>query len=71
MKTWNYRVLRREGNFAIHEVFYEDGKPTSCTEDPVAPFGEDTLEELRHDMEMMMRALSKPVLDYENLQPDS
>jgi hypothetical protein len=66
MNTWNYRVLQHEGNFAIHEVYYEDGKPTSCTEDPVAPFGEDTVEELRRDMELMMRALNEPVLNYKD-----
>lgn len=33
---WNYRVLRYpDGALGVHEVFYTDGKPTSCTEDPI------------------------------------
>ena len=37
--TWNYRILRhRKGGhtwFALHEVFYDDGRPTSYTAEPV------------------------------------
>jgi hypothetical protein len=35
------------------------------------PLEKILLEDLRRDMEMMMRALSEPVLDYDNLQHDS
>jgi hypothetical protein len=68
---WNNRVIRRthvrdEGvwiTFGIHEVYYTDGKPTSCTENPVEPFGE-TIEELQEVMEHYRLALEKPTLDY-------
>jgi len=69
---WNYRVLRHtdggvdsnEEYFMVHEVYYEDdGKPSICTSNECKPFG-NTLEELKSDMEMMVDAFEKPVLDY-------
>ena len=43
--TWNYRILRhREGEhtwLALHEVFYDDGKPTSCTAEPIGFVADD------------------------------
>lgn len=54
---WNYRVLRYpDGALGVHEVFYTDGKPTSCTEDPIGAVGDD-LEELRRELEAMLRGL--------------
>lgn len=61
--TWNYRVLRyADGEFGIHEVYYDEtGKPTSCTLDAVGVVGEDVAGVL----EMMTRALKEPVLEWE------
>ena len=42
--TWNYRVIRHDGWFGIHEVHYEGGKPYLWAERPV--LRDDTLEEL-------------------------
>lgn len=74
MGHWNHRVVRRvypndgEGyvEYAVHEAFYGldgDNKP-SITEEPDSPHGE-TLEELREDLQRMLRVLDAPVLDYE------
>jgi len=71
---WNYRVIRKEREhngtkwimFGIHEVYYKDGKPCMCTVDPMDPHGE-TLEELKQDLEGHQLALTKPVLDYEDI----
>ncbi len=42
--TLKYRVILKNGKYAIHEAFYdEEGEPWTCTEDPVCPAG-DTLE---------------------------
>lgn len=55
--------------YAIHEAYYPSdeeptGKPDSITEEAVEPSGE-TLKELKNDLERMLRATKKPVLDYE------
>jgi hypothetical protein len=63
--TWNYRVLRRGDSYGIHEVYYDDnGVPTSCTDDPVGPHG-DTPDELAKDLDLMSKALAKPILDHD------
>lgn len=71
--TWNHRVVKRtypapshETFFQIHEAYYYhgEGKTPSVTVEPTAPVGE-TLEELRETLQRMLRALDKPVLDYE------
>jgi hypothetical protein len=82
--VWNHRVVRREHDtldpddrfsYQIHEAYYEDGnrKPYAITLDPVAAYG-STVEELREELERMLRAVKHPVLDYdtrEELSPDS
>jgi len=53
--------------YAIYEVYYdENGEPVAVTERPVWPAG-DTLEELAEDVRLYVRALRKPVLDYEDI----
>lgn len=74
--TWNYRVVRQveidergreEVCYGIHEVYYdEDGVPTTCTVNPVAPFGESP-DELAEDMDRMRKALEEPVLDIDSI----
>jgi len=74
---WNYRVIRKvfdrtEINgqkyvrFGIHEVYYTDGKPSMCTVDSMDPHGE-TFEELKQDLKYHQLALTKPVLNYEDI----
>lgn len=73
-RPWNYRILKHGDTYAIYEVYYEHQHPRgtveapvphSCTENPVAPLGEGSPEELRRDMEMMLRAFDHPVLNLE------
>lgn len=75
MTTWNYRVIRRDGNdhsgsvscYGIHEVYYDDtGGVTMYTKDPMDPFGE-SVEELRKNLEDMLLAVDKPFLDAKDL----
>ena len=73
--TWNHRVLKRvyspgekceETHYQIYEVYYnEEGKPTSCTMEPDYPTGE-SINELREDLERMIKALEHPILNYED-----
>jgi hypothetical protein len=76
---WNYRVVKRNKpvaeslsklypngytDFAIYEVWYDkDGNPNGICENPSIMCGEEVLE-LKHDLEKMLEAVSKPVLDY-------
>jgi hypothetical protein len=60
--TWNYRVIRTDEAFAIHEVFYDsNGEINGWSADPIAPMGE-TQDELMKDLELIQRALTLPVL---------
>ena len=68
---WNYRVVAKDGQLAVHEVFYDnDGLITGFTGDPVHPRA-DTLEDLADEFERYRRALSEPVLDFHALEADA
>lgn len=67
--TWDHRVYRQtlaDGEiwFTIREAFYEGDSenPHSWTEDAIAPGG-NTLRELRTELERMLRACDRPVLE--------
>ena len=73
--TWNYRVVRKTNTgydmldeyYGIHEVYYDDdGNPEMVTVDPVGIVG-DSLLELRQEYVYYLRALLRPVLDYEDI----
>jgi len=69
--TWNYRVVKKtytgDTLFGIHEVYYDDdGKPEMVTVDPVGIVGDD-MNELRREYVYYLRALLRPVLDYEEI----
>ena len=65
--TWDYRILVRNGEYAIYEVYYdESGHIEAFADTPVYPAGDST-EELREDLEHYQRALKHPVLDYDEL----
>lgn len=60
--TWNYRILKLDNEFGIHEVFYdESNKPISFTVQKVSPRGE-TLDDFHSDFGRYEEALSKSVL---------
>jgi hypothetical protein len=70
--TWNHRVVKKthttgEISYGVHEVYYNDeGKPISCTQDAVEPYGE-TLEELKREIERFSKATELPILDYDKI----
>jgi hypothetical protein len=47
-------------------VYYTENKPIGVTKDGVAAYGE-TVEELRIELERMLKACDNPVLDYDML----
>jgi hypothetical protein len=67
---WNYRLVYRvfcsgKEEVAIHEVYYENGQPISCTVDPVCPHGEN-LDEFSQDFEHYKAAFFQPILKYDD-----
>lgn len=71
--SWNYRVIHRkhandEDTYAIHEVYYNEyGEITLWSQDGISPMG-GTLEELRTDIYMQRAALTKPILEWDELE---
>lgn len=61
--TWNYRVLTHpDESVAIHEVYYDDGVPTSWSAEPaIIGFWED-VEGLRSELTMFGTATDLPPL---------
>jgi hypothetical protein len=71
LDSWNYRVIRKGGRYAIHKVYYNEQRQIwTCSEDPVYPEGK-TLEELCEDLERYHLALREPILECADLVPDS
>lgn len=70
MTTWEYRVVRHTCKedrflwFAVYEVYSNGGK-LSWTVDHKAPIG-DSVDELRADLKMMLKACDRPVLEEKN-----
>jgi hypothetical protein len=63
--SWNYRVVNKNASLGIHGVYYdESGKIIGMDQDPNYPSAEDCLE-LRTTLELMLEALSKPIVDYD------
>ncbi|MEW6763435.1 MAG: hypothetical protein AB1437_21670 [Pseudomonadota bacterium] len=62
--SWEYRVMDRNGELAIYEVYYhDDGRVQGYTSDPGYPAG-DTVDELRENLKQYCGALNKLVLPY-------
>ncbi len=66
---WDYRVVRKDDGYAVHEVYYEDGEPVMVTERAISPYG-DTEKELWDDMLAYQAAIARPVLDYDDIPGD-
>jgi len=62
--TWNYRILNHGTHYALHEVYYRDGKPASYTAEPVAFVcdPEDGAEGVIASLTMALEAGKRPVL---------
>jgi hypothetical protein len=65
--TWDYRVVMRNGEYAIYEVYYHDaGNVEAVTDAPVYPAG-TSIEELGKDLQYYQQALKQSVLNYDEL----
>ena len=72
---WNHRVIKHTEKdgivwYGVHEVYYTNDKPVACTQEAMNPYGE-TAEELKEDLERMLRACEKPILDYDTDFPST
>ncbi len=68
-KTFDYRVLSRNGELGVYEVYYnEDGEPRSSTTDPLLSFPLPTVAGLRYELEAVLRALDEPLLQYDDFK---
>ena len=76
--TWNYRVIHQElevpgsdekaQHWAIHECYYDEtGNITEWTVSPVYPIG-NTKEEIMRDCGYYSLALTKPMLEWAELE---
>ena len=67
----NYRVMLRDGQYAVHEVFYgEDRHIVGYSQDPVFPRGESA-GDLAADMRRYAAALDEPPLEYAQLESEA
>ena len=66
--SWNYRVIKKDAEFGIHEVYYNKrGEICLISDDQIAPFGKD-FDTLRGDVNKMTGAFGKPVLTYDEIE---
>lgn len=65
---WNYRIVEKDGQLGIHEVYYngDEKKICACTREPVAACGDD-VPDLKGAYKMMAEAFKAPVLKYEDI----
>jgi len=75
--TWNYRVCKEtyskgtqdeEDYYSIREVYYDNDKIVSVTENAVGVSGY-TIDEIKFSLEKMQLALNKDVVDIDALWP--
>lgn len=65
---WDYRVIKRDGVYTIHEVYYNpDGSIYALTEHPVEPLGESP-EELKRDLNRFVKAFKQEILEYDKIK---
>ena len=75
--TWNIRVVRDrydngEEFYSLREVYYDDdGNPTHMTADAGINVEGDTYEDLVEYLSWCVIAVSKPILDPQELWPDA
>jgi hypothetical protein len=67
--SWNHRVMKQKDGdddwYQIHEVHYKDDKVHGYTKNGTTVAGH-SIEELRWNLEKMLEALDKEILDYED-----
>lgn len=68
--SWNYRLMAKEFpcgtvEFDIYEVYYnENGVANATSKESVSPGGYTTVIEVKDSLELMLKALDKPILWY-------
>lgn len=66
-KYWNYRVIRKNGEFGIHGVYYDENDNIIGYDiEPNVYVGSD-LNDLKNTLTLMMEATDKEILDFELL----
>ena len=77
--SWNYRVIKRyqdvrygqgkkDWYYGVHEVYYnKNGEITSISENSIRPIANE-FEGLRGEVNKMLSAFGKPVLDYDEIE---
>lgn len=66
--SWNYRVVKKDDQLAVHGVYYDDaGKIIGLDENPNYPFGED-LDELQYRLALMNESLKQAIIDFKTLK---
>lgn len=67
MGHWNYRVVKtKDGDddwYAVHSCYYDDDGEADGTSLLASRAGGNTLEQLRADLQRMLEALDKPIID--------
>lgn len=65
--NWNYRVIVKDAEYGIYEVYYEDsGSVCGLSESSVVPVAGDLIE-LRERLQTIADALNDSVLRYEDI----
>lgn len=65
--TWNYRVVRSKEGLRIFDVYYDDAGHAIATHvQPTYVYGE-TVEEMKEQLELMLGALAKTILEEDEI----
>ncbi len=64
---WNYRLMAKEAKgevwFDIHEVYYNNDLPTSCSKYPACVSG-NSVDDVKEVLSKMTECLEKPIIWY-------
>ncbi len=69
MNHWNYRVVKHdceEDFYEIKEIYYDDNGNITAYAEVGSPYGESVVE-VKKCLELMLRALDKPVINIKDL----
>ena len=68
--SWNYRVIRKDGELAVYSVYYDNaGEIDGYSLHPFSPAAED-LGGLRNELELMLESLNDEIIDFNLLPKD-
>jgi len=76
-QRWDYRIIRHKNSaswhsdgehlLAVHEIIYEDEKIIKCSQKPIDIKGA-TIEDIRILTTWIITALTKPILEAEEME---